>query len=240
MVLLPLFGLIASVRLIRGAHDQATRDWWTDMALLLGGATLIGLLVARASAVACLFAAIPAAWQFQQQVLAWAADRLILRRLARIVLLIVLVIPGGVVGIAGNAVMRKPTPPLPGAVCQMPLALPALAGKPATIVLSGLDLGPAILVNTQHTVVATAHHRASAAMRDLIVAFLGPDEGARKIVKRRGVTLVVICAQGGEARLYRRLAPDGFMAHLVAGKAPAWLEPVPLAPQSGISAWAVR
>lgn len=240
MVLLPLLGLIACWRLWRGAHDQASRDWWCDMALLLGGATLVGLLVARASAVSCLFATVPAAWQFQGQMAAWKADRLVLRRLARVVLLIVLIVPGAVFGLAGNALLRKPTPPPQGALCKLPQFLPALGRVSATTILSGLDLGPAILVTTPHTVIATAHHRASAAMRDLIVAFLGPDSGARAVMARRGATLVVICPKGAETRLYRRLAPDGFMAHLAAGKAPAWLEPLPLASQSGIMAWRVR
>lgn len=241
MALLPLFGLVACLRLIRDAQDQAARDWWTDMGLLLGGATLVGLLVGRASGVSCLFAAVPAAWQFQRAVVAWQADRLILRRFARIALLVAMVVPGAVVGIAANAVTaRKPAPLAASAICQMPDVLPVLARRPEAIVLAGLDLGPSILVNTRHTVVATAHHRASAAMRDLIVAFLGPDQGARAIMRRRGATLVVICANGNEASVYRHLAPNGFMAHLTAGKAPAWLEPVPLAPQSGISAWAVR
>ncbi len=239
IILLPLFGLIACVRLRRAAHDQATRDWWTDMALLLAGASLVGLLVARASGVSCLFATIPAAWQFQSQVRAWQADRLVLRRLARIALLIGLVMPGALIGMAGSAIPRKPAPPSSSETCKLPAFLPALARLPATTVLTGLDLGPAILVTTPHTVVATGHHRASAAMRDLLLAFLGPDEGARTIMARRGARVVVICAQGNEARLYRRLAPNGFMTHLAGGKAPSWLEPLPLAPQSGISAWAV-
>lgn len=240
MVLLPLFGLVACARLIRAAHDQASRDWWMDMVLLLGGATVIGLLVARASGVSCLFAAVPAAWQFQRQVAAWAADRLVLRRIARVVLMIAMVLPGVFVGMAADAVTGTTTPAPANKLCQLPKFLPALAHELTTVVLAGLDLGPSILVTTPHTVVATAHHRASAAMRDLIVAFLGPDQGARQIMHARGATLVVICADGNEARVYRRLAPNGFMAHLAAGKAPAWLEPVPLAPGSGISAWRLR
>lgn len=240
MVLLPLIGLIACWRLWRNAQDQASRDWWLDMALLLAGATVVGLLVTRASAVSCLFATVPAAWQFRAQFAAWQADPLIVRRLARMVLLVLLMVPGVAIGLAGEAVMRQPARPTMAALCKLPEALPALAREPTTIILSGLDLGPAILVNTPHTVVATAHHRASAAMRDLLVAFLGPDHGARAIITRRKATLVVICPTDGEARLYSRLAPNGFMAHLVAGKAPAWLEPVPLGAAGGIKMWKVR
>ncbi len=240
MVLLPLFGLIACWRLWRNAQDQESRDWWLDMALLLAGATVVGLLVTRASAVSCLFATVPAAWQFRAQVAAWRADPLILRRLVRMVFLVVLLVPGVAIGLAGEAVMRQPTRPSSAGLCKLPKALPALAQQPETIILVGIDLGPAILVNTPHTVVATGHHRASAAIRDLLVAFLGPDHGARAIIARRKATMVVICPTDGEALLYRRLAPDGFMAHLAAGKAPAWLEPVPLGASGGIRMWKVR
>ena len=240
MVLLPLFGLIACWRLWRNAQDQTSRDWWLDMALMLAGATVVGLLVTRASAVSCLFATIPAAWQFRAQVAAWQADPLVLRRLARMMLLVVLMVPGVAIGLAGEAVMRQPTRPTMAGLCKLPKALPVLGKVPPTIILSGLDLGPAILVNTPHTVVATAHHRASGAMRDLLVAFLGPDHGARAVMARRGATLVMICPTDGEARLYSRLAPDGFMAHLAAGKAPSWLEPVPLGKAGGIRIWKLR
>lgn len=239
MVLLPLFGLIACWRLWRNAQDQASRDWWLDMALLLAGATVVGLLVTRASAVSCLFATIPAAWQFRAQVAAWKADPLLLRRLARMVLLVILMVPGVAIGLTVEAVMRQPARPSAAGSCNLPKALPALGRMPATTILAGLDLGPAILVNTPHTVVATAHHRASAAMRDLLVAFLGPDRGARAIMAKRGATMVVICPEDGEAGIYTDLAPDGFMAHLVAGKAPEWLEPVSPGASGGIRMWKV-
>lgn len=240
MVLVPLLGLIACLRLRNASQDQASRDWWTEMTLLLAGATVIGLLVARAAAVPCLFATIPAAWQFQREARAWRADPLVVRRLARMLLLIFLVVPGALVGMAGDAVRKEPVQPAAVDSCKLPEFLPALAKQPHTTILAGLDLGPSILVTTPHTVVATGHHRASAAMRDTIVAFLGPDAGARAIMARRGATMVIVCARGGEGSVYRRLAPDGFMAHLVKGQIPSWLEPVPLAPQSGISAWRVR
>jgi hypothetical protein len=240
MALLPLIGLIACWRLWRNAQDQASRDWGLDMGLMLAGATVVGMLVSRASAVSCLFATVPAAWQFRAQVAAWQADPLVVRRMARMVFLVVLLVPGVSIGLAGDAIMRKPARPSAAMMCKLPKALPALAQVPTTTLLAGLDLGPAILVNTPHTVVATAHHRASDAMRDLLLAFLGPDNGARAIMARRGATMVVICPVDGEARLYRRLAPDGFMAHLVAGKAPAWLEPVPTAQAGGVKVWKVR
>lgn len=241
MVLLPALGLLACWRLWRNARDGQERALWIDMALLLGGATLIGLLVARASAVACLFAAVAAAWQVIDQIARWSAEPLLLRRLARVPLIMALFVPGAMVGVAVSAFdPPKPTSHNSMQACNFAALAPQIAAMPRATILSGLDIGPTLLVTSQHTVVATAHHRASAAMRDLILAFLGPDYGARQIMARRGATLVVICPTGSESRVYRKLAPDGFMAHLVKGRAPDWLEPVPVDTKSGVKVWRVR
>ncbi|MCX7284429.1 MAG: hypothetical protein NTX28_10360 [Novosphingobium sp.] len=241
MVLLPAFGLIACWRLWRGAPDADARAWWSDVAVLLAGATLIGLLVARASAVACLFAGVPAAWQVKDQIERWAADPLLLRRMARIPLILFLLLPGGLAGIFADAAI----PPAKGVQrtlrpCDLGKSAPDLAKLPKTTLLAGLDIGPALLVTTPHSVVATAHHRGNLAMRDLMVAFLGPDSGVRAIMHRYGATTVVICPVGSETSRYRKLAPDGFMAHLVAGRVPDWLEPVPVAREGGFKVWRIK
>lgn len=241
MILPPLFGLVACWRLWRSARDRAAREWWCDMALLLAGATLVGLLVARASGVSCLFAVVPAAWQFEDQLARWAADRLLWRRLARVMLLMGLAVPGAAAGLAQTLVTPTGHAGRTGrpakASCDFAALAPELARMPRTTVLAGMDIGPAILVNSGHNVVATAHHRASGAIRDLILAFLGPDEGARRIMARYGATLVIVCPTGGESSVYRKLAPNGFMAHLTRDRVPAWLAPVPIAPDSGLRVW---
>lgn len=241
MILLPLFGLVACWRLWRLARDRAARDWWCDMALLLAGATLVGLLVARASGVSCLFAVVPAAWQFEDQLARWAADRLLWRRMMRVMLMVVLAVPGATAVLA----LAWTSPAATGArssqpakaSCDFATIAPELARMPRTTVLAGMDIGPAILVNSGHDVIATAHHRASGAIRDLIIAFLGPDEGARKVMARYGATLVIACPTGGESSVYRKLAPDGFMVHLMQSRAPAWLAPVPVGGKSGLRVW---
>jgi hypothetical protein len=241
MVLVPLIGLVACWRLWRDSRDAATRDWWLDMGLLLAGATLVGVMVARASGVACLFAAVPAAWQLEDLFRRWQADQLLWRRIARVVGMIVLVLPGGVIGIAeGLIAPPEPISRVSMQACNFPAVVPAMAVLPRATILAGLDIGPTLLVTTGHTVVATAHHRASAAMRDEIVAFLGPDRGARAVMAKRGATLVAVCPTGSESEVYARFAPDGFMAHLIAGKVPTWLEPVPVPAQSGVKVWRVR
>lgn len=241
MVFLPLFGLVACWRLWRDANVPQARDFWMDMGLLLAGATVIGLLVARASAVACLFAAVPAAWQIGDQIARWSADRLLWRRLGRVVLLVLLLLPGAVAGSISSVVRPEgATSRSSTQACSMAALAPDLARIPPARVMAGLDIGPSLLVTSHHDVLATAHHRASAAMRDLLVAFLGPDDGAHAIIARRHVGIVAICPTGSESRFYRKLAPDGFMAHLAAGRAPDWLVPVKVSTGSGMKVWRVR
>lgn len=241
MALLPLFGLIACYRLWRNAADSAARKVWLDYAAILAGATLVGLLVARASGVSCLFAAVPAAWQLDDAFTRWREDRFVLRRLGRVVLMLVLLLPG--VLAAQAARLLNPAPPATQTsmlACDFGKAMPSLAALPAQTLLTGLDIGPTLLVTTRHKVIATAHHRASAAMRDVLDAFLGPDEAARRIMAHRGATMIVICPTGSEAQVYARRAPAGFMAHLVKGKVPEWLEPVNVPVESGVRAFRTR
>lgn len=246
IILLPLFGLIACLRLATRAADRGEQLFWLDYALLLVGATLVGLLVARASGVSCLFATVPAAWQFAEQFARWRQDSLLVRRMGRVVVMITLLLPGVLVdqGVrllapAGQASDGRAQ----GEValgCDFSRAVPALAALPKGTLLTGLDIGPTVLVTSGHRVVATAHHRASAAIRDVIDAFLGPDEAARQIMARRGAKMVVICPGGSEARFYAEKAPAGFIAHLMSGKAPGWLEPVTMPDASGVKAWRFR
>ncbi len=237
----PLLGLIACWRLWRRAPDAVARQEMIDMALLLAGATLIGTLVLRVSGVACLFAAVPAAWQVQEQLARWSAERLLLRRMLRVPLIVGLLMPWAY-AIAPYAVTRPSPPardkaPIP---CNFRALAPTMAAMPRTTVLAGLDLGPALLATSPHNVVATGHHRGNAAMRDLIIAFLGPDHGARRIMQKYGATLVLTCPAGRETQRYIKMAPDGFMAHLAQDKAPQWLVPVDVPPASGIRVWRLR
>jgi len=248
ITVLPLYGLFGCWRLWRAAPDASARAWWADMAVLLGGATVIGLLVARAAGVSCLFATVPSAWLLGDLLARWQGERLMPRRMARAVGIVALVVPGAFAGMAASALAPLLSPrPMPRVAavsavppCDFAAVVPALARLPQTTVLSGLDIGPTILVTSRHAVVATAHHRASAAMRDAIVAFLGPDHGARAIMARRGAELVVVCPTGAEAMTYRRIAPDGFMAHLASGHAPDWLTPLPGVTHGGVRVWRVR
>ena len=121
--------------------------------------------------------------------------------------------------------------------CSAARAQARIASLPAGGILSPLDIGPDLLVNSSHGVLATGHHRGAKAMRLVIDAFSGQPEQARAIMRNHGLRFVAICPDVQEVALFRKRAPDGFAAQLVQGRAPAWLRPVPLPAAAGLRMW---
>lgn len=242
MVAFPLFGVIAALRLWHRASDPVARAWWLDVALLVGGAMLIGILVSRASGTAALLAAIPAGWQLRERMDAAREYRTLGGRIGGLGLVVLLLMPS----LPVQAWMALPLPGRDAAAqasapsrCDYRAFAAALDRLPPTDVFAGLDMGPMILTGSHHRVIATAHHRANLAMRDVIEGFMGTPAQAEAIIRRRHATIVAVCLDSGEAGVYRRHAPHGLMADLIAGHPPIWLEPLDIAPASGIKAWRV-
>lgn len=221
------------------------RQWWFEYLLVSGVAFVTGLLVWRSMAFVGALAAIP---------LGWLAGRLLeqLREAQRplgkaavalgILVVIVPAAPIMLAGLAGLASARaaEATEPSSSSACQIASAAPALDKlRPATV-FAPLDLGPALLAQTRHKVVATAHHRANHSMRQVLAAFLGSPAEAHSLIAREGADYVMLCIGMGEVSLYRKRAPDGFAARLADGQIPAWLEPVPLPGSDGLRLWRVR
>ena len=97
-----------------------------------------------------------------------------------------------------------------------------------------------VVHNTQmHRVLATGHHRAPL-LGTVIRAFISDDAKARAIVTERKVDYVAICPTVPEPQNYAHDAPGGLAAELLAGRAPAWLEPVPASANDGWLVWRVR
>jgi len=220
------------------------RGWWLDYLLLQAAALLGGMLVWRSMAFAGAISALP---------LGWLAHALILRLRKAMPL-------ATKIGLAvGGMALLMPAFPIGLAV----MLLPARAGAadsarlrtsscdlrenasqldrfaPATI-FAPIDLGPSLLERTHHSVVATGHHRAQLAMRDVIRAFIGSPAEAEAIVKSHKARYLVLCTDLGEPKIYAEAAPRGLMAQLLAGDVPDWLEPVKLDTPDVFKVWKVR
>ncbi|MCT2559903.1 hypothetical protein N0B51_13040 [Tsuneonella sp. YG55] len=242
VVIPPMVALMASLQLA-GRSSGWLRRWWQDYSLILGAAFMISLLVVRAGAVAGALAAVPLGWLVRE----WLRSARNLRRpgrralaLAAMALALLPAMPITLFAIArpARAASGEIAPRV--SACRVDRGAAVFHQLPPGEVLAPLDVGPQILFATDRTVIATGHHRGAAAMRTTITAFIGPDETTHATLLRRGTRYVAICPDLVEPMRYAAAAPHGFMAALLAGQVPDWLEPVAIPQGSGLLVWRVR
>lgn len=240
---LPTAGLAGYTLVIARVRGAALMAWATPLLCALAA---IGLLAwqTRAGPAAQLLA-IPGA-----AALAWA----VLPRLARDRRLAVrslgvaaaaLVVSGTAVavGLAVVPTTKATTTGKKASVanrrCPTLPALRPIAKLPTATILTFVDLGPRLIAVTHHRAIAGPYHRNQAAILDVQHAFRGPADTARDVVRRHGVTLVLICPGMSESTIYRAENPRGFYAQLAKGRVPAWLAPVALPRNSPFKLWRV-
>lgn len=254
----PLVGLYGAFRMWRETDHGPARMLWLDQMLMLAGTWLIGVMVARASATALVFAAVPAAALILRGVYKLRVVP-ILPRLGGYAVVVSLLAPGLPVVLVMNALNPVPASAQssvaqsPGGTksgksiigsitmsqCRYDIAGRALDRLPAIDIFAPLDIGPDLLVKSHHRVVATGHHRGAAGMHDVIAAFMAPPEAAHAIIRKRHGALIAVCPDIAEPSVYARRAPNGLMAQLLKDHPPAWLQRVDLAPGSKIRFWRV-
>lgn len=243
MTLVPLIGLLGVARLWHEVPTSAMRALWRDYGLVLAGAIVLGVLVARSAALACAIAAVPLAWQVRRWIEWVRGIRQPAVRMLGLVAIAAAIMPGVVVIALSRIMPGEPGNARPQVAmqlsCDISAALPMLNAKPPATILAPLDLGPLLLAKTHHRVVATGHHRATTAMRDLISAFIAPPEKARPIIAAHGARYVMLCPGQIEVDNYANADRDGLMARLLSGRAPAWLRPVTTPGTSGLLIWEV-
>ncbi|MBX9885571.1 MAG: hypothetical protein K2Q27_05875, partial [Novosphingobium sp.] len=250
----PLVGMIGTLWLWRRTSDVPGRMLWCDHFLVLTGAWLIGLMVARASATALVFAAVPSAALILQGVYRLRSVP-ILPRLGGYFIVISMLAPGLPVVMAMAATAQISASSKDGKLdksvagitlgalsisqCRYDVAGRALDRLPAVDLFAPLDIGPDLIVRSYDRVVATGHHRGAAGMHDVIAAFMAPAEEAHALIRKRHTALVVVCPDIYEPSVYAARAPGGLMADLLKDHPPQWLQPVDIAPGSHIKFWRV-
>ena len=244
---LPAIGLIGYlVMLWRSRREPDLLLRWGSIAVMAALAAALLLWQTRAAAASQLLAVAGAAglgWTL----ISWfhGRDNMLVR-------------VGGIVGafmvvsgaLSGQAAgwFEKPEPVTPARQainrannnCPTPAALRPVAMQPRGYVLTFNDLGPRLVTLTHHDAISGPYHRNHQAILDVMRAFRGDDANAHAIVERRGIDYVLICPNMSESTIYRSAAPNGFYAHLSAGRVPAWLEPVALPANSPYRMWRVR
>jgi hypothetical protein len=123
--------------------------------------------------------------------------------------------------------------------CRTVSDVASLTQLPRGRVMAPIDLGPMILVDTDHAVFAAPYHRNNDGNLAMLKLMLAPVPTARQILSNRRVDYMVICATAPEQDVVK-LAPDGLAARLGRGETPDFLERLDLDPTHKLSVWRVR
>jgi hypothetical protein len=123
--------------------------------------------------------------------------------------------------------------------CQTVSDAASMIKLPKGRVMAPIDLGPAILLETDHAVFAAPYHRNNDGNAAMLKLMLAPIPTARQMLADRRVDYVVMCSAAPDQDLVK-LAPEGLAARLGRGEIPDFLEPLDLDPTHTISVWRVR
>ncbi|MEM7779622.1 MAG: hypothetical protein AAF697_04410 [Pseudomonadota bacterium] len=241
----PAIALVAAINLTTQSRDWL-RGFWRDYAIILGAALVISLFISRAGAVACALAAPPLAWQLRQWLRAIRVMRRPAPRMAAMLAVVCALLPAFPAMLLTSAIPARASlggaadTPVKAVDCRVQDIDEVLARLPVGEFYAPLDIAPELLLVSDHTVLATGHHRGHRAMKVLIETAIGTPQEARRTLAERGATYVALCPSLGEARLYSKIAPEGFVAGLVAGDVPEWLEPIEHEVRSGVMLWQIK
>jgi len=242
IVIPPLIALVASLRLA-GRSSGWLRRFWQDYAVVLAAALAIAIFVSRAGAVAGALAAVPLGWQVREWLRSARMKRRLGKRalvLAAMALALLPAMPLTLLALAMPAEASIGGRQLRVSSCAIPQNAEILRALPTGEILAPLDIGPQLLLETRHSVIATGHHRGQRGMRDVIETFTGSPVDARAALAARGTRYLALCPDLAEPARYAAEAPAGFMAELLARRAPAWLEPVAVAGDGSLEVWRIR
>ena len=107
--------------------------------------------------------------------------------------------------------------------CLLPSAFEDLRGLPPERIMTPVDLGAHMLMETPHAVVAAPYHRNQQGVRDAFRFLNEPLEDVRHILTERGVGLVVTCPAMAELQGGPGTDPASFVSLAAAGTLPGWL-----------------
>jgi hypothetical protein len=243
MLAFPLIGLVGTWLCFAKAEGEQRAAWGT-MLFMLAAATLTAMFVMRASGVANLVA-IPGALALFRSVLHRAREvRPLPLRLAMTAGSLAIIAPGQALALgdrlSASEASASGSAEEPPQRCIDRRDVEALRSLPTADIAAPLDIGPSIIVLTQHRIIASGHHRNDKAMRDTIRIFMSAPAEAKALMASRSIDYVVVCPGLPETHLYRKQNPHGLWAELEAGRTPPWLEPVRLPGVTRLLVWRVK
>jgi hypothetical protein len=238
-----LVALGATIALHLRSYDWL-RSWWLDYAILLLLSIVAGMFVWRSLAFAALIAMVPLGW-LVTVILAWLRQTAKpLRKLGIVGILLAILMPNAP-SAAFTALERadksNSVHKIASSSCDLDNSVPLLNQLVPGKFFAPLDIGPALLRDSHHSVTATSHHRNEAAMHDVIEAYLSDEARARELIGEHKADYIVVCEDLIEPALYARDGgDDGFMSLLLTDRAPDWLEPVDVGASPAFRVWRIN
>lgn len=123
--------------------------------------------------------------------------------------------------------------------CPSIWGMTPIARQSRGMVMTFVDLGPRLITLTHHDAITGPYHRNATEIIDVMHAFRGTPDFARRVADRYHVDYVLICPMMSEATIYRAEARGGFYDRLSQGQVPDWLTPVQLPADSPFRMWRV-
>jgi hypothetical protein len=126
------------------------------------------------------------------------------------------------------------------ASCPSLRAMRPIAELPPATIFTFADLTPRLIAVTHHRGIAGPYHRNGEAIADSMKLFRGSPEQARRLLDKYRADYLMTCPMLSQATVFQARAPNGFYMQLEKGRAPDWLEPVPLPEGSPLKLWRVK
>lgn len=220
-----LLGITSYVIIISREKNYSRRLDWLTLLALAAGATGLSILVMRTTSIAHLLAIPGNAWLMMTLgKRARSLSSVVLRIPATAAL--VLLVPSVALGMVLIVLSSNEVKNIKPAKAFDSSEVAALDWAAPSTLFAPVNISPEILVRTRNSVIGTGHHRNAQGLKLVISAFVAPPEQARAIVLGSSATYLLVAPNTGEMSYYRKVAPHGLAAELLADQPPAWLIPV--------------
>lgn len=205
---------------------------------------LLSIVIIRTISVATAFAIPVAAALVALLFEHYRKSQVPVRRITLVAAMLVVMVPGAAVSsliraIPNTAEATEEKGTKSNDACQSALSVRMLSALPTGSFVAPFDMGPMLLAQTPHNVLASSHHRNEAGMRDHIEIFRSKPDTAYSLMKARGIDYLAACPKEAELGFYAKKDPEGLWAQISKRNVPDWLEPMPDMGK-GIKVWRVR
>ena len=124
-------------------------------------------------------------------------------------------------------------------LCNFIVAYRPIAQQPKGTVFTFLDYSPRLITLTHHNAIMGPYHRNGEQIADVMKAFRGSAEEARRIFAKYRADYLLTCPNSSTTTIFLSEAKEGFYGQLARGQVPGWLTPVPLPADSPFKLWRI-